>query len=56
MIGSQLAQCRIIEKIGAGGMSEIYPAEDPKLDRNATSKVLPEEFINHPERLANQQR
>ena len=52
MVGSNLGQYKILEKIGAGGMGEVYRAEDPKLGREVAIKVLPEEFTNDTERLA----
>lgn len=36
----------ILEKIGIGGMANVYCAKDLKLDRKVTFKVLKEEFID----------
>jgi len=33
--GSRLANCKILESIGAGGMGEVYRARDQKLGRKA---------------------
>ncbi len=43
---------RIIEKIGAGGMGEVYLAEDINLGRQIAIKVLPDMFGSDQERLA----
>ena len=52
MIGTTLAHYRIEEKIGAGGMGEVYRATDSKLGREVAIKVLPDAFAKDPERLA----
>src|ERR1035437_5453174 len=41
LVGSELGHYRIVEKIGAGGMGEIYLARDQHLARDVAIKVLP---------------
>ncbi len=44
MIGENINQYKILEKIGAGGQGTVYKAQDTKLDRTVVIKVLPPEL------------
>jgi len=52
MIGTMLAHFRVVDKLGEGGMGEVYRAQDTKLGREVAIKVLPEAVAGNPERLA----
>ena len=48
--GPMLLHYRIHERIGSGGMGDVYRALDPKLDRSVAIKLLPREVAEDPER------
>src|SRR5271155_1590781 len=56
MIGQTLAHYRVIAKLGAGGMGEVYRALDTKLGREVALKVLPVALAQDPERIARMRR
>ena len=49
--GTKLGRYEIRSKIGAGGMGEVYLAQDTKLDRKVALKILPAEVAAHPDRM-----
>jgi tetratricopeptide (TPR) repeat protein/tRNA A-37 threonylcarbamoyl transferase component Bud32 len=50
MLGTIVSHYKILEKIGEGGMGEVYLAEDTKLKRRVTLKFLSEELTRDKER------
>ncbi|MBO0860882.1 MAG: serine/threonine-protein kinase [Chloracidobacterium sp.] len=50
--GTRFNHYEVISLIGAGGMGEVYLAEDPRLGRQVAIKVLPAEFAKDSDRLS----
>src|SRR5919204_494338 len=49
--GTKLCRYEIRSKIGAGGMGEVYLAEDTRLYRNVALKILPAELASNKDRM-----
>lgn len=49
--GTRLGTYEVLSQLGAGGMGEVYLAQDKRLDRKVALKLLPPEFANDEGRL-----
>ena len=48
LIGKSLGQFRVVERLGMGGMSTVFKAYQPTLDRYVAVKVLPAYYAGDP--------
>ena len=51
LIGETLGDYQVLSRLGAGGMGEVFVAQDTRLGRKAALKVLPQEYTSDPIRL-----
>jgi len=51
ILGRRIGHYQVLSRIGAGGMGEVYLAEDTRLGRRIALKLLPAKFTSEPARV-----
>src|SRR6266566_8043879 len=51
LVGKELGHYQVLSLLGAGGMGEVYLAEDTRLKRKVALKLLPAELTANQDRL-----
>lgn len=50
--GQRVGPYEVVDRLGVGGMGEVYRARDVRLQRNVALKILPEAVAHDDDRLA----
>ena len=51
LLGRRIGHYQVLARIGAGGMGEVFLAEDTRLGRKVALKLLPAKFTSDPDRV-----
>ena len=52
MVGTTISHYKVLEKIGEGGMGEVYRATDTKLNRDVAIQILAEHLSKRGSQLS----